>query len=98
MRRIATHGDRPITRSTSAASNTCEAVRKIAFTVSAAKQLYDRSGTVHGGTFNESAISERANGALDLARSSLRVLVADRHEVLSLPDGSARSLRLILDG
>ncbi len=63
------------------------------------KQLYDdRSKIVHGGTFNETAIAEKANRALDLALSSLRALFGARPDVLSLPDGSARSLRLILDG
>ncbi len=63
------------------------------------KQLYDdRSKIVHGGTFNETAIAEKANRALDLALSSLRALFGAHTDVLSLPDGSARSLRLILDG
>lgn len=63
------------------------------------KQLYDdRSQIVHGGTFNESAIAEKANRALDLALSTLRALFGRRPDVLSLQDGSARSLRLILDG
>jgi len=63
------------------------------------KQLYDdRSKIVHGGRFNETAISEKADRALNLALSSLRVLFRARSDVLSLPDGSARSLRLILDG
>jgi hypothetical protein len=63
------------------------------------KQLYDdRSKIVHGGTFDEAAIAEKANRALDLARSSLRVLFEDRPDVLLLPDGSARSLRLMLGG
>lgn len=63
------------------------------------KGLYDdRSKIVHGGAFNETAIAERANRALSLALSSLATLLRDRSDVLSLPDGSARSLRLILEG
>jgi hypothetical protein len=63
------------------------------------KQLYDdRSKIVHAGTFNETAIAEKANRALQLALSGLRALFGARPDVLSLPDGSARSLRLILDG
>ena len=62
------------------------------------KQLYDdRSKIVHGGTFNETAISEKANRALELALSSLRELFSGRSDVLALHDGSARSLKLILD-
>ncbi|MGH9187219.1 MAG: hypothetical protein ACRD0U_15610 [Acidimicrobiales bacterium] len=62
------------------------------------KQLYDdRSKIVHGGSFNETAIAEKANRALDLALSSLRALIGSRTDVLSSPDGSARSLKLILD-
>jgi hypothetical protein len=62
------------------------------------KQLYDdRSKIVHGGTFDEAAISEKATRALDLALSSLGTLFGARSDILSLPDGSARSLKLILD-
>lgn len=63
------------------------------------KKLYDdRSKIVHGGTFNEATIAEKANRALDLALSSLRTLFGARPDVLSLQEGSMRSLRLILDG
>lgn len=63
------------------------------------KQLYDdRSKIVHGGSFDEAAIAEKSNRALDLALLCLRALFGVRPEVLSLPDGSARSLRLILNG
>lgn len=62
------------------------------------RQLYDdRSKIVHGGTFDEAAIVEKANRAVELARSCLRVLFADRPEILAMSDGSARSLALILD-
>ena len=63
------------------------------------KQLYDdRSKIVHGGSFEEVAIAERANRALDLALSSLRTLFGARTDILALPDGAARSLKLILEG
>ena len=62
------------------------------------KRLYDdRSKIVHGGTFDEAEVAEKANRALELARSCLQVLFKDRPEILSLSDGSARSLALILD-
>lgn len=62
------------------------------------KQLYDdRSKIVHGGTFDQSAIADKANRAVELARSCLRALFADRSEILAMSDGSARSLALILD-
>ena len=62
------------------------------------RELYDdRSKIVHGAAFNEVAVAEKANRALDLARSSLRELFQNRPDVLSLQDGSARSLKLILD-
>lgn len=63
------------------------------------KRLYDdRSKIVHGGTFDEHSIADRANRALELARDCLRVLLRDRTDVLALPDGSAQSLKLILGG
>ena len=63
------------------------------------KQLYDdRSKIVHGASFNEVAIAEKASRALELARRSLRVLLQERPELLGLPDGAARSLSLILSG
>lgn len=63
------------------------------------KQLYDdRSKIVHGGSFDGTSMAEKANRALDLAISSLRELFGSRVEILALPDGSARSLRLLLDG
>lgn len=62
------------------------------------KQLYDdRSKIVHGGSFDGSAMAVKANRALDLAISSLRELFGCRVDILSLPDGSARSLQLLLD-
>jgi hypothetical protein len=62
------------------------------------KQLYDdRSKIVHGGTFDESAVTEKANRALELARSCLQALFRDRPAILSMSDGSARSLALILN-
>jgi Apea-like HEPN len=61
------------------------------------KGLYDdRSKIVHGGQFDPASIPERADDALLFALRSLRVLFRDRPDVLDLPDGSARSLRLIL--
>ena len=63
------------------------------------KRLYDdRSKIVHGARFNERAIGERANEALSLARQCLQLLFRDRPDLLELPDGAARSLRLILGG
>lgn len=57
----------------------------------------DRSKVVHGGTFDQAAIADKANRAVELARSCLRALFADKSEILALSDGSARSLAPILD-
>lgn len=63
------------------------------------KRLYDdRSKIVHGGTLDTQVIGERANEALALARQCLQILLRDRPDLLHLPDGAARSLRLILGG
>jgi hypothetical protein len=61
------------------------------------KRLYDdRSKIVHGAKFDERQLGERANDALAVARSTLQILFRDRPDVLGLPDGAARSLRLLL--
>lgn len=66
---------------------------------SQAKSLYNsRSMIVHGGKPDESELAEPANAALTIARDALRVLFRDRPDVLALPDGAARSQRLILGG
>lgn len=63
------------------------------------KKIYDdRSKIVHGGKTDESALGEQANTALTHARDILRILFRDRSDVLGLPDGAARSSRLILGG
>lgn len=63
------------------------------------KRLYDdRSKIVHGAQFDDQVIGERANDALSLARQSLQVLFRARPDLLELPDGAARSIRLILGG
>jgi hypothetical protein len=63
------------------------------------KRLYDyRSKIVHGGKPDEVALGEQANAALMHARDALRALFSDRTDVLALPDGAARSLRMIMGG
>jgi hypothetical protein len=63
------------------------------------RKLYDyRSQIVHGGTFDELALIQHANDALAYALEALRALIRDRPDVLTLPDGAARSLRLIMGG
>lgn len=63
------------------------------------KRLYDdRSKVVHGALVDDGALGERSNDALVVAIQCLRRLFGDRHDVLTLPDGSSRSLRMILGG
>lgn len=63
------------------------------------KTLYDaRSKIVHGGVVKDQLIAEQANDALGYALKALAALLRDRPDVLRLPDGAARSLRLILGG
>ena len=63
------------------------------------KDLYDyRSKIVHGGTPDLVSLGEQANAALTYARDALRALLRDRPDVLELPDGAARSLRVIMGG
>jgi hypothetical protein len=63
------------------------------------KALYDdRSKIVHGGQTNDADLAQSANAALSYARDALRALLRDRTDVLSLPDGAARSLRMIMGG
>lgn len=63
------------------------------------KNIYDyRSRIVHGGKPDDSALAEQANIALTHALAALRTLFRDRPDVLALPDGATRSLRLIMGG
>jgi hypothetical protein len=63
------------------------------------RSLYrDRSRIVHGAAQDESALAESANAALRVARDALRVMFRERPELIALPDGAARSLRLIMGG
>lgn len=63
------------------------------------KNLYDdRSKIVHGGKTDDPALAQSANAALTYARDALRALLRDRADVLELPDGAARSLRMIMGG
>lgn len=63
------------------------------------RKIYDaRSSIVHGGQASESMLVDQANAALTYARDILRLLFRDRANVLALPDGAARSNRLILGG
>jgi len=63
------------------------------------RKIYDdRSKIVHGGKADEAVLAEQANAALMHARDTLRVLFSDRADVLALPDGAARSIRMILGG
>lgn len=63
------------------------------------KKLYDdRSDVVHGNPIDVPALGDKANDALVVAIACLRTLFSDRGDVLALPDGSARSLRLMLGG
>ncbi|MDQ3381245.1 MAG: HEPN domain-containing protein [Actinomycetota bacterium] len=61
------------------------------------KELYRaRSDIVHGNPFDNRRIAELANEAFSCAVQALAVLFSDRRDLLSLPDGAARSLRLML--
>ena len=63
------------------------------------RKIYDdRSKIVHGGKPDEASLAEQANSALTHARDCLRRLLRDRPDVLALPDGAARSLRVIMGG
>jgi hypothetical protein len=63
------------------------------------KALYDaRSNIVHGGVVHDRVVAEQANDAFGFAVKALGALFRDRPDVLALPDGAARSLRLILGG
>jgi Apea-like HEPN len=63
------------------------------------RNVYDyRSKIVHGNEPNATALAEQANNALTHTRDALRALFRDRPDVLSLPDGAARSLRVIMGG
>jgi hypothetical protein len=63
------------------------------------RKIYDdRSQIVHGGRFDDRSVVETAGEALAHARECLRRLLRDRPEVLALPDGAARSARLLLGG
>ncbi|MBM7806194.1 hypothetical protein JOD57_002031 [Geodermatophilus bullaregiensis] len=63
------------------------------------KALYDdRSKIVHGGKPDEKLLGEQANAALQYAREALRTLFSERPDVLTLADGAARSLRLLMGG
>jgi hypothetical protein len=62
------------------------------------KIIYDaRSGIVHGGTVDLAALNDQAGDALQFAIQSLATMFSDRTDLLKLPDGAARSIRLILD-
>jgi hypothetical protein len=63
------------------------------------KTLYAaRSAIVHGNPTDDRRIAEQANEAFACALGALATLFRDRPEVLALPDGGARSLRLMLGG
>jgi hypothetical protein len=63
------------------------------------KELYQaRSSIVHGNPFDNQRIAELANEAFDCAVRALAALFRDRPDVLSLPNGARRSLRLMLGG
>jgi hypothetical protein len=55
-----------------------------------------RSKIVHGAS-DSSEVGTAANQALEHAIDALRRLLRDRPDILGLPNGAARSLRLILD-
>lgn len=63
-----------------------------------AREARHQRWRVHGGKPNESAVAEQANNALTHTRDALRALFRDRPDVLALPGGAARSLRLIMGG
>lgn len=63
------------------------------------KNLYDyRSKIVHGGRTDDLDLAQSATAALTYSRDALRALLRDRTDVLALPDGAARSLRMIMGG
>lgn len=63
------------------------------------RKIYDdRSQIVHGGKVDEGSLAETAGEALAHARECLRRLFRDRPDVLALPEGAARSARLLLGG
>jgi hypothetical protein len=63
------------------------------------RSLYDtRSKIVHGGVVDQDSLATDANEAFGYAVRALAVLFKERPDVLTLPDGAARSLRLVLGG
>ena len=63
------------------------------------RSLYrERSRIVHGAMQEEPALAESANAALRVAREALLVLLWERPDLIGLPDGATRSLRLMMGG
>jgi hypothetical protein len=64
----------------------------------ALKRIYDsRSKVVHGGDVTPEELVNIALDALGFSVEILKVLFQERHDILSLPDGAARSLAVLLD-
>lgn len=63
------------------------------------RSLYDaRSKIVHGGLVDNRLIADDANDAFGFAVKTLAALFRDKPELITLGDGAARSLRLLLGG
>lgn len=63
------------------------------------KDIYTvRSRIVHGSKADEASLLENANNAVLYSRDALAKLLRDRRDILTLPNGSARSQRLIMGG
>ncbi len=63
------------------------------------KDIYTvRSRIVHGSKADEASLLENANNAVLYSRGALAKLLRDRRDILTLPNGSARSQRLIMGG